>query len=83
MAETTNTHENGNCANRVLATGVFHIVGNKITFQRAHYIEDGWCVEQIDEDISLWEIPYGGGEPIRIGGYYDLISAIKAGIELS
>ena len=83
MAETTNTNENGNFANRVLATGVFHIVGNKITFQRANYIEDGWYVEQIDDDISLWEIPYGGGEPIRIGGYYDLISAIKAGTEMS
>lgn len=68
---------------RVLATGVFIIRGNKITFQRANYIEDGWYVEQIDEDISLWEIPYGGGEPMRIGGYYDLISAIKAGTELS
>ena len=68
---------------RVLATGVFNIQGNKITFQRANYIEDGWYVEQIGEDISLWEIPYGGGEPMRIGGYYDLISAIKAGTELS
>lgn len=45
----------------VLATGVFIIQGNKITFQRANYIEDGWYVEQIDEDIMLWEIPYGGG----------------------
>ena len=68
---------------RVLATGVFIIQGNKITFQRANYIEDGWYVEQIDDDISLWEIPYGGGEPMRIGGYHDLISAIKAGTELS
>ena len=68
---------------RVLATGVFIIQGNKITFQRAKYIEDGWYVEQSDEDISLWEIPYGGGEPMRIGGYHDLISAIKAGAELS
>ena len=67
----------------VLATGVFIIQGNKITFQRANYIEYGWYVEQIDDDISLWEIPYGGGEPMRIGGYYDLISAIKAGTELS
>ena len=73
----------GNNANTVLATGVFIIRGNKITFQRANYIEDGWYVEQIDDDISLWEIPYGGGEPMRIGGFYDLISAIKAGTELS
>ena len=68
---------------RALAIGVFIIQCNKITFQRANYIEDGWYVEQIDDDISLWEIPYGGGEPMRIGGYYDLISAIKAGTELS
>lgn len=68
---------------RVLATGVFIIQGNKITFQRANYIEDGWYVEQIDEDIILWEIPYGGGEPQKVCGYHDLISAIKAGTELS
>lgn len=68
---------------RVLATGVFIIKGNKITFQRANYIEDGWYVEQIDEDIMLWEIPYGGGEPQKVRGYHDLISAIKAGTELS
>jgi hypothetical protein len=71
-------------ANNVLATGVFIIQGNKITFQRATYIEDGWYVEQIDEDIVLWEIPYGGGgEPQKVCGYHDLISAIKAGQELS
>jgi len=80
---TNQANESGRKINPVLATGVFIIEGNKITFQRANYIEDGWYVEQIDEDISLWEIPFGGGEPIRIGGYYDLISAIKAGTELS
>ena len=67
----------------MLATGVFIIEGNKTTFQRAKYIEDGWYVEQIDEDIVLWEIPYGGGEPKKVCGYYDLISAIKAGMKLS
>ena len=76
-------NENGNNANTLLATGVFIIQGNKITFQRANYIEDGWYVEQIDEDIMLWEIPYGGGEPQKVCGYHDLISAIKAGRELS
>ena len=64
-------------------TGVFIIQDNKITFQRATYIEDGWYVEQIDEDIVLWEIPYGGGEPQKVIGYHDLISAIKAGMDLS
>ena len=83
MEETLNTHKNGNNVNTVLATGVFTVIGNKITFQRAAYIEDGWYVEMIDEDITLWEIPYGGGEPMKIGGYWDLISAIKAGMELS
>lgn len=82
MGNTSNNQENGNNSNTVLATGVFIIQGNKITFQRANYIEDGWYVEQIDDDISLWEIPCGGGNPMRIGGYYDLISAIKAGTEL-
>lgn len=58
------------------------IVGNKITIQRASFIEDGWYVEQVDGVISLFEIPYGGGEPIKIGMFNDLISAIKTGIEL-
>ena len=82
MAKLSEKHE-GNNANTLLATGVFIMRGNKITFQRAEYIEDGWYVEMIDEEITLWEIPYGGGEPMKIGGYWDLISAIKAGIELS
>ena len=64
-------------------TGVFIIQGNEITFQRDKYIEDGWYVEQIGKNITLWEIPQGGGEPMRIGSYCDLISAIKAGTELS
>lgn len=65
-----------------LISGTFIIIDNKITFQRASYIEDGWYVEQVDDDISLFEIPIGGGEPIKIGGFNDLISAIKTGIEL-
>ena len=65
-----------------ITTGVFIINGNKITFQTAAYIEDGWYVEMTDDDIVRWEIPFGGGEPKRIGGYYDLISAIKAGVDL-
>jgi hypothetical protein len=63
-------------------TGVFIIFENKITFQRANYIEDGWYVECVDNYNILWEIPPGGGEPIKIGGYFDLINAIKAGAEL-
>jgi hypothetical protein len=83
MAETLNTHENGNCANCVLAAGVFYIDGEKMIFQRASYIEDGWYVEMTDDNIVLWEIPYGGGEPMRVSSYHDLISAIKSGMELS
>ena len=69
--------------NKILTTGVFIVQGNKITFQRAEYSEDGWYVEMIEDDITLWEIPYNGGEPLKISGYHDLISAIKAGTELS
>ncbi len=76
-------NENGNNANTVLATGVFYIKGEKIIFQQASYIEDGWYVEMDDDNIVLWEIPYGGGEPMRVSSYYDLISAIKSGMELS
>lgn len=63
--------------------GVFYIKGEKMIFQRANYIEDGWYVEMTDDNIVLWEIPNGGGNPMRIGGYHDLISAVKAGTELS
>ena len=38
--ETTQTTETPMADDRVLATGVFIIQGNKITFQRANYIED-------------------------------------------
>jgi len=83
MGNSKNEHETGNCANRVLATGVFIIDGKKITFQKYAYIEDGWYVEQIGNNISLWEIPCGGGEPINVGSFIDLISAIITGMELS
>jgi hypothetical protein len=63
--------------------GSFHIVGNKIIFQRAEYIEDGWFVEMTDDNIVLYEIPLYGGEPIKIGAYYDIISAIKDGNNLT
>lgn len=63
--------------------GFFIIRENKITFQRSNYIESGWYVEQINEDIVLWEIPEGGGKPMRIGSYCDLIIAIKSGIKLT
>ena len=63
--------------------GTFIITEDKITFQSADYIEHGWYVEQIGAEITLYEIPYGGGEPIQIGIFTDVISAIKTGIELT
>ena len=63
-------------------TGTFHIKDNVITFQSAKYIEDGWYVE-VGDQIVLWEIPCGGGEPMKIGVFTDIISAVKTGIELT
>lgn len=64
-------------ANPLLVAGVVFIQGNKITIQSAPYIEDGCYIEIIHNEITLWEIPYGGGEPIRIGGYNTLLGAIE------
>lgn len=63
--------------------GSFHIQDDKITFQRFTYIEDGWYVEMTDDNIVLFEIPTNGGETKRICAYWDLITAIKAGTELT
>ena len=78
-AETTKSQLN----TAPLKVGTFIIEGEKITFQRSEYIEDGWYVEQIGEDITLYEIPFGGGEPQKICAYHDLISAINAGLSLT
>lgn len=69
--------------NQVKISGAFYIAGDKITFQEAGYIEYGWYVEKTKEEINLYEIPYGGGKPYLIGSYDDIISAIKAGYELT
>jgi hypothetical protein len=70
-------------ANLMLVAGVVIIEGDKITIQSAAYIEDGWYIEIIHNEITLWEIPYGGGEPIRIGGYNTLLGAIEAANNLT
>lgn len=52
--------------------------GDVLTVQSAAYIEDGWYIEILHTEITLYEIPYGGGTPIRIGGYTSLLGAIEA-----
>lgn len=59
------------------------INGNKIIIQRAEYIEDGWYVVVSGTEIQLYEIPYGGGDPVFIGDYPTLIEAIRIGQSLT
>jgi len=37
----------------------------KITIQEAEYIEDGFYIEVVGKEITLYEIPYGGGKSKR------------------
>ena len=64
--------------NILLATGVVLFDGEKVVIQSANYIEDGWYIEIIHNEITLWEIPYGGGEPIRVSGFLTVAGAIHA-----
>ena len=50
----------------------------KIIIQQSNYIEDGCYIEIVGGSISLYEIPYGGGEPIKIENYSMLIEAYNA-----
>jgi hypothetical protein len=63
--------------------GVVLMKEGVITIQSARYIEDGWYIEIIGDDISLYEIPFGGGEPMVIGKYNTLLSAIEAANKLT
>jgi hypothetical protein len=49
----------------------------KITIQEADYIEDGSYIEVIDNKITLYNIPYGGGKEIKIGTYNTILEAIE------
>lgn len=60
-----------------------YIDGDIVTIQRADYIEDGWYIEVINKEITLWEIPYGGGEPYKIDTYESIQEAVKAGEALT
>jgi hypothetical protein len=73
--------ENGSpaFAKPVLVAGVVLFDGNNsVRIQPANYIEDGWYIDIIGNEITLWEIPYGGGEPIKIGDFLTVAGAIHA-----
>ena len=66
-------------AKPMLAAGVVLFDGNNsVRIQLANYIEDGWYVDIIGNEITLWEIPFGGGEPIKIGDFLTVAGAIHA-----
>lgn len=62
--------------------GVIHVRDNVITIQQSPYIEHGSYIEIIHDGITLYEIPYGGGEPINIGQYRTLMEAIEVSNKL-
>ena len=49
----------------------------KITIQEAEYIEDGFYIEVVGEEITLYEIPLYGGEGQEIGKYGSILDAIE------
>jgi len=50
----------------------------KITIQDAEYIEDGFYIEVIGKEITLYEIPLYGGEEQEINKYETILDAINA-----
>lgn len=66
-------------AKPLLAAGVALFDGdNSVRIQPANYIEDGWYIDVIGDEITLYEIPYGGGDPIKIGDFLTVAGAIHA-----
>lgn len=53
------------------------VQGDSIIIQQAPYIEHGCYIEVIHDQVTLYEIPYGGGEPIRISGHRTIMGAIE------
>ena len=59
MAETLNTNENGNCANRVLAAGWFdEEMQNECWFQIVNTVEDMSNEPTWDEVIKMLKLNY-------------------------
>lgn len=56
---------------------VLILKGDKIQIQKAAYIEDGFYIEVIGGDITLFEIPLYGGEEREVGKFNTLIEAFK------
>lgn len=77
--KTSLTHDTPPAAKPLLAAGVVFFDGdNSVRIQSAYYIEDGWYIDIIGNEITLWEIPYSGGEPIKIGDFLTVAGAIHA-----
>lgn len=77
--ETTLNYETPPVTKPLLAAGVvFFDENNLVRIQSANYIEHGWYIDVIGNEITLYEIPYGGGEPIKIGDFLTVAGAIHA-----
>lgn len=48
-----------------------------IIIQQAPYVDHGCYIQIVHDGITLYKIPYGGGEPIRISGHHTIMGAIE------
>lgn len=64
-------------------TYYLHIQNGIIVIQEAKYLEHGWFVYIENNIIELKEIPYGGGQEIRVGTFGSIEEAITAGKALT
>ena len=49
-----------------------------ITIQEAEYIEHGWYIQIVGNEITLYEIPLYGGQEEKIGNYDTILDAIAS-----
>jgi len=54
-----------------------------LIIQESEYIEHGWFVMIVGKEITLYEIPIGGGEQIFIDKFYSVNEAIESGKNLT
>jgi len=55
---------------------------NKLTIQRAKYIEDGWYIEIEGNKFTVYEIPEGGGKEQLIGTFNSIETALGWALNL-
>lgn len=64
-------------------TLIAQVRDNKITLQKANYVEDGNLIKIDGNKIELYEIPCGGGYENFVGKFNTIIEAIAEGDTLT